>query len=156
MRCCFLCLALMPVVAGCAANGEDGPKPSPTASPSPALGPEFDVYEAIFRQHIGHVKDDPKKGKPIFYLAIGGGDPPPKFIERFADRAGQVLPQSKHQPKAPDANGFMLLVASIEWKGADKARVMGNAYPLAVSLRCGTPYPTIVSRKDGKWFVTDK
>jgi hypothetical protein len=161
-----LCVACAFLAAGCADNpapGQPGGAPTnPGNQPPPKVQadpPEWELYAAVVSHVAPRVKDN-VKGATVVLVALPEGNATEKFCGRFKDQAIPVRPfprDGKFDPKG----AYLIQIQDIsgekyQKQGADGARVFLRAFPADEPQKCGTPYPVVLRRIDGRWKVAEK
>ena len=122
-----------------------------------SLPPEYDLYEAVVRHEAARPQPDTARGGPVFYVSISGKDPPAAFLRRLRDLPGRVEPGSRGRAPGPYPSAVVISIREeVTWVDGDTARVMLLAFPASEPPRCGTPYPCVVVRRDGRWVVRER
>ena len=153
----WLMLAVIVVGSGCCCQQAEDPDVVP--KPPSTLGAEYDVYEAIIRHHIQHFAAGDGLKPEVYYVAIqlrdddDKTDPPAAFLQRFADLKVSVRAASVQMRVDDPRPAADIWLGPVEWQGTNDVRMMGRVYEAWVTQKCGTPWPMLASRKDGKWAM---
>jgi hypothetical protein len=145
---CVPLLLISLLACGCHRAAADRPVVDGDAAVNPTDA-DFDIYEAALRHEVAQYSAQPNPPR-VFYVSLDG-DPPAPFLKRFTDGTARVEPMSRYGGGKEAGVALVVLHTEIQRTDADHVRVPGLTHYADEDLKCGTPYPISLVRKDGKW-----